>query len=267
MTINISIVGKPNVGKSTFFNKIFSKNISKVADEPGTTKDVISKSFLFGNEELVFHDTGGLKKKAKSKDENQSYITKECLTAINNSSIVIFMMDANDKFTKNDKQICRMILNKFKTLIVIINKADLIKDEIKTRTKYFNYYFENLFSDILIKPHFFSSIMEKSPDVFLRKICSLDQSTKIMISNNKLNAFLEKTNNSHRAPQKGNFRPKIKFLKQVNSRPIILKAFGTRLKGVNKDYKNYFLKQFLSHFSIYNKVVIIKFVNNENPFS
>ena len=267
MAINISIVGKPNVGKSTFFNKIFSKNISKVADEPGTTKDVISKSFLFGNEELVFHDTGGLKKKAKSKDENQSYITKECLTAINNSSIVIFMMDANDKFTKNDKQICRMILNKFKTLIVIINKADLIKDEIKTRTKYFNYYFENLFSDILIKPHFFSSIMEKSPDVFLRKICSLDQSTKIMISNNKLNIFLEKTNNSHRAPQKGNFRPKIKFLKQVNSRPIILKAFGTRLKGVNKDYKNYFLKQLLSHFSIYNKVVIIKFVNNENPFS
>ena len=87
--------------------------------------------------------------------------------------------------------------------------------------------------------------MEKSPDVFLRKICSLDQSTKIMISNNKLNTFLEKTNNSHRAPQKGNFRPKIKFLKQVNSRPIILKAFGTRLKGVNKDYKNYFLKQFL----------------------
>ena len=67
MTINISIVGKPNVGKSTFFNKIFSKNISKVADEPGTTKDVISGSFLFGNEELVFHDTGGLKKKLSLK--------------------------------------------------------------------------------------------------------------------------------------------------------------------------------------------------------
>ena len=67
MTINISIVGKPNVGKSTFFNKIFSKNISKVADEPGTTKDVISESFLFGNEELVFHDTGGLKKKLNLK--------------------------------------------------------------------------------------------------------------------------------------------------------------------------------------------------------
>ena len=87
-----------------------------------------------------------------------------------------------------------------------------------------------------------------------------------MINNNKLNNFLEKTNHSHRAPQKGNFRPKIKFLKQVNTKPIILKAFGTRLTSINKDYKNYFLKQFLSYFNIHNKVVIIKFVNNENPF-
>ena len=108
--INISIVGKPNVGKSTFFNKIFGESISKVADQPGTTKDVISKSFFFEDQELIFHDTGGLKKKAKSKSENQSYITKECLNSINKSSIIIFMMDANDKFTKNDKQICRMIL-------------------------------------------------------------------------------------------------------------------------------------------------------------
>ena len=267
MSIDIAIVGKPNVGKSTFFNKIFGSNISKVADEPGTTKQVISKSFNFGDNELVFHDTGGLKKKAKSKDENQSYITKECLSAINKSSIIIFMMDANDKFTKNDKQICRMILNKLKTLIVIINKSDLLsKDELKNKTKYFNYYFENLYSDILIKPYFFSSVGKFGVSEFIKTIIKLDTISKNFISNQKLNIFLEKTNNSHRAPQKGLFRPKIKFLKHVNLNPFILKAFGSRLKGINKDYKNYFLKQFLKNFNIFNKVVIIKFINNDNPF-
>ena len=65
--INISIVGKPNVGKSTFFNKIFKENISKVADAPGTTKDVVVKSFIFRGHELIFHDTGGLKKKLNPK--------------------------------------------------------------------------------------------------------------------------------------------------------------------------------------------------------
>ena len=77
MSIDIAIVGKPNVGKSTFFNKIFGSNISKVADEPGTTKQVISKSFNFGDNELVFHDTGGLKKKQNPK-------TKTNLTSLKN---------------------------------------------------------------------------------------------------------------------------------------------------------------------------------------
>jgi len=267
MSVNIAIVGKPNVGKSTFFNKIFKSNISKIADDPGTTKQVISKSLIYENLELIFHDTGGLKKKSKSKDKNQSYITKECLSAINRSSIIIFMLDANDRFTKNDKQICRMILNKLKILTVIINKSDLIKKEIKEKTKYFNYYFENLFSDILIQPLYYSSTESKNTDLILKQIKNLHNSTKYMIENKKINSFLEITNSSHLAPKKGIFRPKIKFLRQVNSNPIILKAFGTRLNSINKDYKNFFIKKFVNFFKIYNKTVIIKFINSENPFS
>ena len=265
--LNVSIVGKPNVGKSTFFNKIFNKEISKTGDQPGTTKEVISNELLIDNYNIIFHDTGGLKKKSKSKKTEPAFITKECLSAINKSSIIIFMMNANDDFTKNDKQICRMILNKLKTLIVIINKSDLLnKDELKIKTKYFNYYFENLYSDILIKPYFFSSIGKSGVNEFVKTIIKLDMISKNFISNQKLNVFLEKTNSSHRAPQKGLFRPKIKFLKHVNLNPFILKAFGSRLKGINKDYKNYFLKQFLKNFNIFNKVVIIKFINNDNPF-
>ena len=267
MSLNIAIVGKPNVGKSTFFNKVFQSNISKVADVPGTTKQVISKSLIFESLELIFHDTGGLKKKSKSKNKDQSFITKECLSAINKSSIIVFMLDANDKFTKNDKQICRMILNKLKTLIVVINKSDLVKNSIKEKTRYFNFFFENLFSDILIKPYFFSSVESKNTDFFLKKIINLFSSSQNFIDNKKINNFLQNINNSHKAPLKGKFRPKVKFLKQVNSNPIILKAFGTRLKGIQKEYKNYLIKKFLNEFKIVNKVAIIKFINNENPFN
>ena len=266
MSAIISIVGKPNVGKSTFFNKIFKSNISKVANEPGTTKQVIEKNFIYNNKSFLFYDTGGLKKKSKSTSEKQAYITQECLSAINKSSIVILMLDASDSFTKNDKQICRLVLNKLKTLIVIVNKVDLVKKEIKTRTKYFNFYFENLFSDVLIKPYFFSSIESSNVDFFITKINFLSDPDNFLINNKKLNTFLKVINASHKAPHKGNFRPKIKFLKQVNTQPIILKAFGTRLEGINKDYKNFFLKKFLSYFNIFNKVVIIKFINNKNPF-
>ena len=266
MIIDVAIVGKPNVGKSTFFNKIFTSNISKVANEPGTTKQVIEKTIDFKKLKITFYDTGGLKKKSKSKSSEQSYITKECLSAINKSSIIIFMMDANDMFTKNDKQICRMILNKLKTLIVIINKSDLIKKEFKEKNKYFNYYFENLFSDILIQPYFYSSTESRNVEFFLEKIKHLYDSSKIMIDNKKLNNFLSLVNQSHRAPHKGTFRPKIKFLRQVNSNPIIIKAFGNRLSSINRDYKNFLIKKFLHHFRVFNKILVIKFVNNTNPF-
>ena len=63
MITNVAIVGKPNVGKSTFFNKLFSANISKVSNEPGTTKAIIEKSLIYKNNKIVFLDTGGLKKK------------------------------------------------------------------------------------------------------------------------------------------------------------------------------------------------------------
>ena len=267
MSIYVSIVGKPNVGKSTFFNKIFKSNISKVANEPGTTKEVIEKSFLYKDKKITFLDTGGLKKKSKSKNDRQNFITKECLSAINKSSIVIFMIDASDHFTKNDKQICRLILNKLKSLIVIINKSDLVQSEIKTRSKYFNFYFENLFSDILIKPYFFSCYENRNTEFFIKQICGLIDSSNKFIDNKKLNIFLQNINDSHKAPHKGKFRPKVKFLKQVSAFPFILKAFGSRLQAINKHYKNFFLKKFLSYFSIYNKVVVIKFVNNENPFN
>ena len=74
--LNVSIVGKPNVGKSTFFNKIFNKEISKTGDQPGTTKEVISNELLIDNYNIIFHDTGGLKKNLNLKKPNKHLLQK-----------------------------------------------------------------------------------------------------------------------------------------------------------------------------------------------
>ena len=62
-------------------------------------------------------------------------------------------------------------------------------------------------------------------------------------------------------------RPAIKFLRHVNSHPMIFKAFGNKLTSLNKDYKNFFLKQVLINLKIYNQIVVIKYLNNKNPYS
>jgi GTP-binding protein len=145
MAINISIIGKPNVGKSTIFNKILGDEISEVSEISGTTVYPINKIYNVGENEINFIDIGGLKKKSKSHEKKQQIITRETLKKLMLSDIVLFILDANDQITKNDKQLFRLILNKLKDVIVIVNKVDLVKDNIKNREKYFKYYFETYF--------------------------------------------------------------------------------------------------------------------------
>ena len=128
--ITLAIVGKPNVGKSTFFNKVLNKDLSPVSEIPGTTTDLFIDNITYKNRTFKLIDSGGLKRKGKSKSDEQQYITKESLKAIYLADVVLFMIEADKEFTKTDKQICRLVLDKGKGLIFVINKIDLV-DELK----------------------------------------------------------------------------------------------------------------------------------------
>jgi GTP-binding protein len=267
MEINISIIGKPNVGKSTIFNKILGDEISEVSEISGTTVYPINKIYNVGKNEINFIDIGGLKKKSKSHEKKQQIITRETLKKLMLSDIALFILDANDQITKNDKQLFRLILNKLKDVIVIVNKVDLVKDNIKNREKYFKYYFEHNFSNIIIKPIFISALKDVKKEFILKKIFEISKYTNSMLSNKIINDCLKHIVNTHKPVIHKNSRPNIKFIKHVNSKPMIFKAFGTKLTYLKKEYKNYFVKNLISSLKIYNKIVIVKYINNKNPYA
>ena len=266
--ISVLIIGKPNVGKSTLFNILSEKNISKVDNNPGTTIIPHLTEITFKDIIINLIDAGGLKKKSKSHNQKQQLITKETLKMLKQSDIVLFLTEANSEFTKNDKQILRLALNKLKDFIVIVNKIDLIdKNKIKQIKKYFTYFFENTFSDILIKPVFLSAKEFDNKNYFYNKIYNLNENKKRIIQNKELNTFINNIKSYNLPAQKGQFRPVIKFIKHVNTKPQIFKVFGNRLQKLNSDYKKYILKQIIKKFELYNQVVVIKYISNKNPFS
>ena len=124
---NVCIVGKPNVGKSTIFNKILGSDISKVSEVSGTTVYPVSSSEKINDININLIDLGGLKKKSKSYENKQKIITSETINQILLSDVILFIIDGSDDITKNDKQLFKLILNKLKNVIVIVNKTDLIK--------------------------------------------------------------------------------------------------------------------------------------------
>lgn len=123
----VAIIGKPNVGKSTFFNKICGKRISIVDDSPGVTRDRI-----YGNAEWTGHsfrlvDTGGLD--YSSDDVFQKDIMLQAKIAVEHAKVVIFMVDGKSGLTQNDEEVATFLRRSKKNVILVVNKLDNLEVE------------------------------------------------------------------------------------------------------------------------------------------
>jgi GTP-binding protein len=118
-----------------------------------------------------------------------------------------------------------------------------------------------------LKPIFISALKDVKKEFILKKIFEISKYTNSMLSNKIINDCLKHIISTHKPVIHKNSRPNIKFIKHVNSKPMIFKAFGTKLTYLKKEYKNYFVKNLISSLKIYNKIVIVKYINNKNPYA
>jgi GTP-binding protein len=127
----VSIVGKPNVGKSTLFNKILNEERVLVSEKEFTTRDSIKEKVDYKGDEYTFIDTAGIRS-SRLHEFGPIYLSmKRTENVILSSDIVLFMIDGSQQIVKEDQRIGRSILEKKKGCIILINKADLIKDKSK----------------------------------------------------------------------------------------------------------------------------------------
>ena len=120
----VAIVGRPNVGKSTFFNKISGKRISIVEDVPGVTRDRITADAEWLGREFTLIDTGGID--PKSDDELLSQMREQAETAIELADVICFFADARDGLTEDDKEVANILRKTRKPVLLVINKVDYL---------------------------------------------------------------------------------------------------------------------------------------------
>lgn len=123
----VAIVGRPNVGKSTFFNKVCGRRISIVKDTPGVTRDRIYSDAEWCGHDFTLIDTGGIE--IKSQDVMFAHILRQAETAIDIADVIIFMLDARDGVLASDYDIADILRQAKKPVIPVVNKMDNYKEE------------------------------------------------------------------------------------------------------------------------------------------
>lgn len=224
--IKIAIVGRPNVGKSSFVNNMLGKNRVIVSDMPGTTRDSIDTIFNYDGDEYVLIDTAGIRHRRKIKSPVDTFSVMRSKQSIIKADITVLLLDAAEGATRDDIDILRFIEEHGKACLILINKWDLSKDaEDVTIDEYKKHllYASNILSKFPIS--FVSAKTGKNVLPSLSIIKILDSTLDFKASTPYLNSIFERNNPSKVPVPKKKKRPNFLYIVQSSQRPVEFKYF------------------------------------------
>ncbi|WCA22575.1 ribosome biogenesis GTPase Der [Candidatus Phytoplasma oryzae] len=240
--INFCLIGKPNVGKSTFTNAFLSKKRMIVENIPGTTIDTVSTCLEIKNKKYYIIDTPGIRKKGKINEKKEKYSFLRTIKCIEKSDIICFMLDISQEITDQDKNISSLILKYNKACLIICNKYDLIEnkknikfieEKIKKEFPFFNH----------IPMLFVSSKNKKKIHLFLPLIEKIFQNYINFFSNNKLNDILYESTQINPPSFYKKGKAKFFFLKQTNNKPPEFLCLVNNPKFIHFSYERFLKNQ------------------------
>ncbi len=240
---SLTIVGEPNVGKSTYLNKILKEERVIVSPIPGTTRDIVEESFKFENKLIRLVDTAGLRAGKKIKSATELFSFSRTREALSMSDIIVLLFDANQGIRRDSKMVIDQILKEKKGLILVANKWDLATD------REWNLYEKQFFKTMNYLSNYpLFSMSGLSGKNILKPI---QASFKIFgnyskkFSTHDLNVFLEGI--KRKAPPQGG---KLKYLVQTGFKPLRFSLFVKHKDKVPQNYWNFFEHQMLEHFEL-----------------
>ena len=197
---SISIVGMPNVGKSSLLNAIIQKDQAIVSDIAGTTRDSIDSIIKWHGKNVKIVDTACLRKKSKVDDNIEFYSSLRAMDSLIRSNIVLLVVDVEKGFTKQEKSIAKEVIKKGKRMVILVNKWDLTSEKDISA----DLYKENMYNEFKDLQHypiiFVSALTKRRISNILEKTWEVFKKQNEKLSTKKLNEWLEKSVRNYPPP-------------------------------------------------------------------
>jgi GTP-binding protein len=266
--LKLTIVGRPNTGKSTLFNYIVGSDRSLTGDKPGITRDAISTEISFNGKSFNLIDTAGLRKKARVVDVVEKLAAMDTIKAIHMSDLVVLMLDAQQNIDKQDLIIASNVISEGKALIIALNKWDLINNQEETIKKVKDRLEVSLAQIKKLEIIAISSKSGLKVDRLINKVFDIYNLWSRRIDTSKLNKWLEETISVNPPPLSSRkTRIKLRFITQVKSKPPSFVIFTSSSSEISESYKRFLINSLRISFGLYGIPIRLIIRKQKNPYS
>lgn len=260
----IAIIGRPNVGKSTLFNRLLGEERSIVFDQPGTTRDSIEVPLQRGERRYTFIDTAGVRRRGNIQETVEKFSVIKSMQAVERANVVLLVLDANE-IAEQDARLAGFVLEEGRAVVLAVNKWDAVHSTDRDRAK----------SELSRKmgflgfsrTHFISARNGTGVEALLPSIDGAYAAATAKLSTPKLTRTLMAAVEKQQPPRRGAFRPKLRYAHQGGSNPPLVIIHGTALNEIPDSYRRYLEKTFREAFDLHGTPLRIQFKQGANPYA
>ena len=263
-SLKISIIGRPNAGKSTLVNALIGEDRLVVSSESGTTRDSIDVPLEFKNKKITLIDTAGMRRKRSIKEETEKFSVSKSVDSIKRGDLVILLLDGSENIVDQDIHLLGLTLAIGRPVIVVANKIDLLnksereglENKINRKLKFASY----------IKLHYISALEKRglkrllnvADKVYLDSLRDLDTSI--------INKILKSATYNQQPAMAGRFRPKLRYAHSGGKNPPTIIIHGNNLKQIQESYTRYLENYFRKELDLGSTPLDIVYKDQENPY-
>lgn len=238
--IRVSLIGRPNVGKSNLFNTLAGKQQALVANIAGTTRDINRVRVKYKGQHIELLDTAGVRRQGKQEVGIEKFSVLRTLQAIEESDICFLLMDVNELNTQLDQRLAGIIDEAGKGLVVVVSKWDSVMDKDAYTRDALAPRISRTFDFVPWAPLIFtSSVTGQNVSKLFDLILDIDGRRHQELKTRKLNDLLQKTISAHPPAGLKNTHPRLRYMVQTDVSPPWFVIYGSNLKFLHWSYKRH----------------------------
>jgi len=263
--LKFSIIGKPNVGKSSLLNALLGEERVIVSPIPFTTREAIDTYLEYQDQNIILIDTAGIRKQAHIGPGLEKISVRKSLANAKQSDICFLVLDISQPITVQDNKLSKILLDARVGIIIIANKWDLIPEkEMKTQDKFKKYIYRN-FPYLTWAPVIFvSALTHQNVHKVLDLALQVYQARQTKISNSALSKFLKQALKKHKPPvNQNNIRPYLSNLKQIRTNPPSFSLQIRRKDALTQAYLKYLENSLREKFNLIGTPINISLKKGE----